>query len=202
MNEETADDREISGRATDGPAAGARAAGPAVEPAAEPAAERAVERARQLFLDERHVHGCAEATFVVLKEAFGLPDSADSSAAMALNGGIAYSGGTCGAITGAAMALGMLAERRLPEHRVAKRAARLLTARLMDEFQREHGALDCRDLIGIDLRTDDGHRAFIASGIWRDRCLRQVELSVRRLAPLADEEAWRQALREARKPRT
>jgi len=156
----------------------------------------AIEQARTLFLDDRNIFGCAETTFVALKGAFGLPDAPDSSAAMALNGGIAYSGGMCGAICGAAMAVGLLAERRIPDHREAKRAARRITARLMDAFAAEHGAVDCRELLGMDLRTEEGHAAFIDSGIWRDRCMRQIEFSIRRLAELAGEAAWDEALRE------
>ena len=72
----------------------------------------AVERARALFLDDEHPYGCAETTFIVLKEAFGLRDLADSSAAMALNGGVAYSGGMCGAVTGSALAIGQLVAAR------------------------------------------------------------------------------------------
>ncbi len=155
---------------------------------------RAGRRARDLFLDDRNVHGCAETAFVVLKEAFGLPDAADSSAAMALNGGIAYSGGTCGAVTGAALAVGMLAEQRIPDHRAAKRVARLVTADLLGAFEAEFGTSTCRELIGLDLRTDAGHRAFIESGIWRNRCMRQIEMAVGRLVPLADKEAWNSAV--------
>lgn len=152
--------------------------------------DQAAVRARELFLDDANTYGCAETAFVVLKEAFGLPDAADSSAAMALNGGIAYSGGTCGAVTGAALAVGMLAGRRFPDHRAAKRVARLLTADLMGAFEAEFGSSACRELIGQDLRTEAGHQAFIESGIWRDRCMRQIEMTVARLAPLSGEASW------------
>lgn len=164
------------------------------------ARNRAVARARQLFLDDSNAWGCAEATFIVLKEAFGLPDSGDPAEAMALNGGVAYSGGPCGAMTGAALAVGLLAARRLADHRVAKSAARRIIARLMEEFEAEHEAVNCRDLIGLDLRTEDQHATFIASGIWRDRCMRQIEFSVRRLAPLADDVAWTRALAAPENP--
>jgi C_GCAxxG_C_C family probable redox protein len=156
----------------------------------------AVAVARAYFLDERNLYGCAETTFIVLKGAYGLDDPMDSSAAMALNGGIAYGGGACGAITGAALAVGLLAERRIADHRRAKAAARALVQGLQDAFLEQHGALDCRDLVGYDLRAPGGHEAFIASGIWRDRCLRQVEFAVGRMAPLADPAAWDATLRE------
>ena len=103
---------------------------------------------------------------------------ANSSPAMALNGGIAYSGGTCGAVTGAALAVGMLSERRGTDHLTAKRAARLVTADLLAAFEAEFGTSACRELIGLDLRTDAGHRAFVDGGIWRDRCMRQLEMVV------------------------
>lgn len=153
--------------------------------------EAAVALARELFLDDATTYGCAETALVVLAEAYGLPDPRDSSAAMALNGGIAYGGGTCGAITGAAIAIGRLAGRRIDDHREAKRVARVLTRDLIDAFEAEFGATACRALIGVDLSTDAGHRAFIESGAWRDGCMRQIEMAVARLAPLADEAAWR-----------
>jgi C_GCAxxG_C_C family probable redox protein len=163
--------------------------------------EAARRRARELFLDDAHVHGCAETAFVALKEAFGLPDPADSSAAMALNGGIAYSGSTCGAVTGAALAVGQLAARRIPDHGEAKRVARELTAGLLEAMASEFGATTCSALTGLDLRTEEGHRAFIEGGTWRDGCMRQLELAVGRLAPLGDPDAWADSLGGTARPR-
>lgn len=166
----------------------ARRGGP-IDAAAVAAAE-ARSSVRELFLDDRRIHGCAEAAFVALKRTFGLPDPDDPSAAMALNGGVAYSGATCGAITGAALALGMLAGRRLDDHRAAKRVARLLTTGLMQRFEAEFGATTCRALTGADLTTEEGHQAFLDRGAWRDGCLRQLEWVVTGLAPLGRKDMW------------
>lgn len=146
--------------------------------------ESLIGRTRDLFLCEENTYGCAETVLVALQEHFGLPDPTDSSPAMVLNGGVAYSGGACGAITGAALAVGRLAERHLDDHREAKRIARTFIQRLIEDFRTEFGALDCRDLTGYDMLTD--HEAFIESGVWREGCMRQIEFAVRRLAPLAD----------------
>ena len=151
-------------------------------------ADAARARARELFLDDANTHGCAETTLRVLAEAYGLPDAADTSPAMALNGGIAYSGATCGAITGAAMAVGRLEASRIASHDEAKRAARSVTQDLIAAFEAEFGATTCRALTGLDLRTDEGHRAFIDDGAWRTGCMRQIEMAVARLAPLADDD--------------
>ena len=148
------------------------------------AALAAVARAGALFLDEAHPFGCAETTFIALKEAFGLPDAADPSAAMALNGGVAWSGGICGALTGAALTVGGLVAARIPEHATAKGIAREVVAGLIDGFEAEFGAVDCRALLGREIRTPEAHAAFIESGTWRTACLRQIEFAVERLAVL------------------
>jgi C_GCAxxG_C_C family probable redox protein len=147
-----------------------------------------IERARDLFLDDANIYGCAETTLVALQEHYSLANAGDSSPAMALNGGVAYSGGMCGAITGAALAVGRLAEERIADHREAKRTARRIIQDLMARFAEAHGSTQCRDLTGYDLLED--HDAFLESGIWRTACMEQIEFALDRLAPLVDPDTW------------
>ncbi|MDH7488662.1 MAG: C-GCAxxG-C-C family protein [Anaerolineae bacterium] len=156
--------------------------------------ERALARARELFLRDDNLYGCAETTLVALLEAFGLGDEADSALCMALNGGIAWRGWVCGAISGAAVAVGRLAASRIPDHKEAKRIARALVNGYIDRFRAAHGATNCRDLVGLDIHEPAQHARFIESGIWRDVCMRQIEFAVRELAPLADEREWERAI--------
>jgi C_GCAxxG_C_C family probable redox protein len=157
--------------------------------------QEAIDKARSYFLTEDHVYGCAETTYVVLQEAFGLPNATDSSPAMVFNGGIAWRGGICGVIAGVAMAVGRLAEQRVVGHKNAKRVARRIVDRFIDEFQVIQASVDCRDLIGQDIHTDEQHNAFIESGIWRNVCMRQIEFAVGKLFALRDEQVWRQTVR-------
>ena len=154
----------------------------------------ALDVARSTFLRDDNYYGCAESTLVALQTIFGLEDPEVSSAAMALNGGIAYSGGMCGAISGAAMALGRLAESRLGDHKKAKRTARLLTQQLIADFETEFASSDCRDLIDYQISIPAEHDVFIASDVWRTICMRQIEFSVEYLASLADTEVWEKRL--------
>jgi C_GCAxxG_C_C family probable redox protein len=156
---------------------------------------QAVELARNLFLSETNTYGCAETSFVTLKMIYGLPQAEDSAAAMALNGGVAWQGEVCGALSGAGMALGLLAAQRIHEHHAAKRTARLLLAEAVDAFQQEFHHITCRDLIELDIRQPEQHQQFINSGIWRDRCMCQIEFVVSYLAPLADRQVWDEKLR-------
>ena len=158
--------------------------------------EAAVAQADALYLDDAHPYGCAETAFMTLKGVYGLDDPADPAAAVALNGGLAYSGGPCGAITGAALAVGLLAEQRIADHQQAKTVARELVHGAMEAFQAEHGAVDCRELIGYDLRAPGQHQAFVDSGLWRERCAGQIRTVVGHLAPLADGATWNRAVAE------
>ena len=150
----------------------------------------ALSRARELFLDDANTYGCAEVTLIVLQEQLGLPEAGDSSPAMALNGGIGYSGATCGAITGAALAAGRLAGRRLPHHAEAKRQARALVQGLLAAFADEFGAVNCRDLTGYDFRDPGAHDDFIQSGIWRTACLHQIEFAITEMTRLIADAGW------------
>ncbi len=146
--------------------------------------------ARDLFLRDDNFYGCAETSLVALQTVYGLPDAEDSSSAMALNGGVAYSGGVCGAISGAAMAVGRLAEQRIGDHKVAKRTARRIIQKVMAEFDERFGSHNCSGLIEFDISTQQGHDDFIDSGVWRTTCMSQLEFSVGRLAGLADPDEW------------
>ena len=147
-------------------------------------------RVRELFLDDANTFGCAETALVVLQEAFSLPGAADSSPAMALNGGIAYSGSMCGALTGAALAAGRLAGRCFPDHARAKRAAREVTQALLTDFSLRFGTASCRELTGFDFTQPGAHHDFIVGGTWRDACLRQIIFAVERMSTLIRDAGW------------
>jgi C_GCAxxG_C_C family probable redox protein len=156
--------------------------------------QEAIDLARATFITKENTHGCAETTLIVLQQAYGLPGAADSAPAMALNGGVAWSGGPCGAITGAAMAVGRLSAQRIDDHREAKRAARAIIARLMSEFRARYGHTDCSALIGLDISTPEGHAAFIEGQVWHTVCMDQLEFVLHRLVALRDEEVWQECL--------
>lgn len=150
--------------------------------------------AHESFVTDDNIYGCAETSYIVLKHAYGLPEPEDSGPAMVLNGGVAYQGGMCGAITGAALAVGQLASQRVPDHSEAKRVARGVIRSVIDDFGERFGSLECRDLIGYNLLLPGEHDRFIESDVWRTKCAAQVEYCVGRLAELASPGAWAAAV--------
>lgn len=162
--------------------------------------QEAIELARDYYLSEERHYGCAETSLMVLSKAFGLPDSEDSSPALALNGGVAWSGGICGAITGAAVAIGRLTAQRIDDYEETKRVARRIIMRHMDDFRREFGDVNCRTLIGMDISTDEGHTAFIEGKSWHTICMGQLEFTISRLLDLQHEQAWNDVLQQIARP--
>jgi len=162
--------------------------------------QEAIQNARAHFLRDDNLYGCGETTFMTLKDVYDLLDPLDSSPAMVLNGGVAYRGSVCGAILGAAMAVGMLAELHIPDHNQAKRAARLIIASYMDQFQSSFQSINCRDLLELDLGDELQHQRFIESGIWRTRCIQHIEFAINKLVNLRDPATWDPVMRQISQP--
>jgi hypothetical protein len=40
----------------------------------------------------------------------------------------------------------------------------------LDRFRAEQGSVTCRDLLGVDIGTPEGHRAAAEGGLFRTRC--------------------------------
>jgi hypothetical protein len=110
--------------------------------------------------------------------------------------GIAWRGGPCGAITGAAMAVGRLAAERIADHKEAKRVARNIVARFMDSVETTYGHTDCRKLLGLDISTAAGHAAFIEGKIWHTVCMDQIAFALRKLVALHDKQVWHDTVRQ------
>ena len=99
------------------------------------------------------------------------------------------------AISSAALAVGMLAEVRISDHKEAKHAARLIIAQTIDQFQSAFHSINCRDLIELNIRDEQQHQGFIESGLWRIRCMQQIAFAISHLFALRDQAIWDQVLR-------
>lgn len=103
-----------------------------------------------------HRTNCAQAILSTFCEQFGLERGLALRLAQGFGGGMARTGNTCGAVTGAYMVLG-LSQRTSSDN---PRERLDTTYELMREFDRRfkalHGTMTCRDLTGYDLSTPEG----------------------------------------------
>ncbi|HUT99404.1 MAG TPA: C-GCAxxG-C-C family protein [bacterium] len=138
---------------------------------------RAVDRACELFA--REGYNCAMAVMSALLE-LADGDPLDYLALAAPFGaGTARAGLTCGALTGAVMALGMLKAPKVYRNREAKEDAYRLSAPVVEGFVKRMGSALCADITGVDLADKEGRRRFVELDILELKCVPAVELAAR-----------------------
>ncbi len=112
------------------------------------------EAATALMLEHRL--NCAQSVLSVFSQEAGLDAVTALRVAAPFGGGMARSGNTCGAVTGAYMALGLAQKLSLDNPREGLDKTYQLARKLNEEFKALHGTLVCRELIGCDLSTPEG----------------------------------------------
>lgn len=114
---------------------------------------------------------CAQSVFSAFAAQFGLDEETAVKIAAPFGGGVARRGETCGAVTGALMAIGLARGTATPE---SKEVVYRLAQEFMLRFKEKHGSLLCRELIGCDISTPEGLKNAHASGVTRSVCPKVV----------------------------
>ena len=116
---------------------------------------------------------CAEAVLKAVAEAYGVASPLIPRIATPLCAGLGRSGGPCGALTGALLALGALRGRDEPD-REAWLTVQSQAQDLTQRFTQRFGALACPDLLGVDLNTAEGQKAFASQEMKQKKCREYV----------------------------
>jgi C_GCAxxG_C_C family probable redox protein len=113
---------------------------------------------------------CAQSVFAV----FADPADVDRETALRLasgfGGGLARTGETCGAVTGAVLALGLRHCGAPPTDPQSKHAAYPPVREFLARFRALHGAVTCRELLGVDISTEAGMERARGQDLFRCRC--------------------------------
>lgn len=112
---------------------------------------------------------CAESVVLALADAQGIESELLPRVATAFCSGMGRMCGTCGALTGAIMGIGLALGRS--EAGGAVQPSYAATQRLIREFEQEFGARDCHVLLGCDLNTPEGQATFRENRLG-ERCAR------------------------------
>lgn len=116
----------------------------------------AIESAVKLFQEG---FSCSQAVLAAFSEQLGLDRSQALRIATAFGGGMARTAGTCGAVTGALMVLGLARGRIHAEDEEAREQNYELVHEFMDRFRQRQGSLICKELLGYDLSTIAGRES-------------------------------------------
>ncbi len=99
---------------------------------------------------------CSESTLMGLAEAFGIKERCIPRIATGLGDGLGGCGDSCGALTGAAMAISLKFGRESAEDLESKTLCYHKVRQLVEAFEKEFGSARCIDLIEVDMRTPEG----------------------------------------------
>lgn len=120
---------------------------------------------------------CSQAVFAALAEPLGVDRSLALKITSPFGGGIARTGATCGAVTGALMALGLKFGFSEADPQ-AKDRVYALAREYLRRFQEQYGAVDCRILIDADLSTPEGLQKARELDVFRTQCSQFISGSV------------------------
>jgi C_GCAxxG_C_C family probable redox protein len=90
--------------------------------------------------------------------------------ASAFGGGVAGTAQTCGAVNGALMVLGLAHATAEPGNGPARQATYTATRTLLGRFRGQHGSINCRELLGVDIGTAEGRERAMREGMFSTRC--------------------------------
>ena len=100
---------------------------------------------------------CSQAVFSVFAPQWGLDRITALKVASPFGGGMGRLGETCGAVTGALMAIGLKYGQTIGEDKAAKEKSYELVRQFAERFKaRNRGCLTCRELLGADISTPEG----------------------------------------------
>ncbi len=126
--------------------------------------DRAAARSIELF-DSGYY--CAESVLLAVAEEKGIQSDLIPKIASGFCSGLSRTCGMCGAVSGSVMAISLFTGRSSPDASLEENYA--LVRVLISRFQDRFGSIDCRQLIGCDLDTQDG-QAFFAENDLIELC--------------------------------
>jgi C_GCAxxG_C_C family probable redox protein len=121
---------------------------------------------------------CSQSVLATCAAHRGLDRQTALRVAEVFGGGMGRMGLTCGAVTGAFMAIGLKYAKLTPEDDAARQKSVELTRRFREKFEARHGSICCKDLLGVDLSKPDGYQQAIDRGVFVSLCPRLVHDAV------------------------
>jgi C_GCAxxG_C_C family probable redox protein len=125
-----------------------------------------VDKAESLF---RSGCACSQAVLGSFAPRLGLNEDVAMRVSAGFAGGMRMAG-TCGAVTGAFMVLGLAYCDDNCRTADGRKQAYEHVVSLAAEFQARHESLACRDLLGCDISTPEGGRLATEQGLFRSKC--------------------------------
>ncbi len=127
-------------------------------------------RAEAALAATREEFSCAQAVFATFAREMGMEESAALRIAGALGGGMARTGETCGAVSGALLVIGLRHGMTRAGDTPQKDRAYAAGLEFVSAFRRRFADMRCKDLLGVDISSPGGLQQARDTGVFEDRC--------------------------------
>jgi len=127
---------------------------------------------------------CAQSVLLAFADELKLNRQTALRIAAGFGGGMGKLQGTCGAVTGAYMVLGLYRGNAAGDNRKLMEGSYDLVRQYSTQFSKEFGSTSCMDLVRVDMKTPEGNERFKSENIKEEICCRVVERSVEILESL------------------
>ena len=117
---------------------------------------------------------CSQSVLVSYGEALGLDPATAAKLATGMGGGMGRMGHTCGAVSGAFLALGLKHGGATAQDREAKEKTYQLVREFTARFKTRNGSILCRELLGCDIATPAGFDEAKQNGLLTTVCPKMV----------------------------
>ena len=131
-------------------------------------------------------YNCAQSVLLTMFEHWNGENKLIPKIATAFGGGIGRCGSVCGALTGGVMALGIKygtnepsLEKRLKAYDIAQK--------FFKRFEKQHGSVLCRELIGYDLSVPAELEEARKAKVFEEKCVDFVRKTVETLLELSED---------------
>ena len=124
-------------------------------------------------------YNCSQAVLSVFGPVYGIDEGECVAIASAFGAGMGCSQQTCGAVTGALMALGLRHMGKGLSIVEAKKEAYADARLFFQLFSEAHGSTICREILGWDITTEEGMKEAREKGLFREKCAEFVASAVR-----------------------
>lgn len=130
--------------------------------------EKAVEYFRNKF-------NCSQSVLTVFSSDNGLSENDSLRVACAFGGGMGRQQKTCGAVTGALMALGLKFGKSIGDPEENKQLTYAKTRQFFEEFIKVNGSANCIELLdGLNMNDPDDYKKIMERNLFVSKCEKYV----------------------------
>lgn len=115
---------------------------------------------------------CSQAILTAFGQSYGLDAEMAANLGRPLGGGMGHMARTCGAVTGAVLVLGLAKDNQ--DEGEARKVSHSCVQDLFRRFEALHGTTECKELLGVDMSTEEGLKKVQEEKLVRKVCPRFV----------------------------